>query len=123
MSGAEATTLKVTLLPTATVWLAGCVVIVGAVPLVPAGAKAATESASWLLLPAVQLVEAVPAAAIVFVELAPPEFDWPMAQRDVCPLPAVNVALPEPLLTASTNQEPAVATLRLAEMAVPEVAV
>ena len=99
-------------------------VIAGAVTVVPPdGAKTATESASWLLLAAVQLEEAAPVALIGLVEPAPPELDWPMAQREVWPLPAVKVALPEPLFTASTNHEPAVATVTLAEIAVPEVAV
>jgi len=70
----EATTLKVTLLPAVTVWLTGCVVMAGAIaPPLPAGAKTATETASWLLLPAVQLTDVVPVVAGAAVEPAPPE--------------------------------------------------
>ena len=47
----EATTENVTLLPAVTVWLTGCVVIVGAVPVEPEdGATTATDRASWPLL-------------------------------------------------------------------------
>jgi hypothetical protein len=88
-----------------------------------AGAKTATDSASWLELFAVQLVEAVPAEATASVELAPPLPETDLLQRTVWLPPAVNVAFEAPLHAASTSQELAVATVRLAVMAVPVVAV
>jgi hypothetical protein len=87
-----------------------------------AGAKVAMESASWLEL-AAQLFVTVPVLADDLLELAPPLPETALLQRTVWPVPAVKVALEAPLVTASTSQEFAVATVTLAEIAVPEVAV
>ena len=95
----------------------------GAVTVVPPeGASTTTESASWLELEAVQLVDTVPVLAGAAVEPAPPEEVWPRPQRLVWPEPGVRTALLEPLLATETSQEPAVATETFAEMVVPEVA-
>jgi hypothetical protein len=88
-----------------------------------AGAKVAMESASWLELLAVQLFVTVPVLADDLLEPAPPLPETALLQRTVWPVPAVKVALEAPLVTASTSQEFAVATVTLAEIAVPEVAV
>ena len=97
--------MNVALPPAVTVWLAGCDVMAGAVTVPPPedGASATTESASWLELEAVQLVDTAPVEAGEAVEPAPPEEDWPSPQRFICEEPAVRVALLAPLLATETS--------------------
>jgi len=87
------------------------------------GTITATESASWLLLDAVQELVKVPAALVASVEPAPPLLEVETPQRLVWLEPGVRVELLAPLQATSTNQEPAVLTEELLESVVPEVAV
>jgi len=88
-----------------------------------AGTITATVRASWLLLDAVQLMVAEPVELGASVEPAPPLLEVETPQRLVWLEPCVSVALDAPLQATSTNQEPAVLTVALAEIVVPEVAV
>ncbi len=84
-----------------------------------AGAKAATDNTSRLPLEAVQDETFEPVLA-ARVDPAPPLVGLGRSKRSIWPEPGVNEAFDAPLLTTSTNHEPALVTERLAEIARPE---